>query len=160
MSIRRLLDADRATFQAIRLELFPEDEGLEWPVDELLSTDAVAFGAFDGQLVGYAAARFRSHAEGAWDAPATEQRIAYLEEWYVRESHRRRGIGGSLVVAIEGWARDHGATHLASDTDLDNRTSIAAHEALGLREVERAVHFVKKLQPAPEGDSIGRPEAS
>ncbi len=150
MEIRRLDDADRNLLRAIRLEMFPEDAGLEWPLDECLSPAAAAFGAPVGEaLAGYAVAGFRSHAEGAWDRPAAEQRIAYLEEWYVRPAHRGQGVGRALVEAVEGWARARHATHLASDTEWTNEASVAAHAALGLVEVERTVHFLKRLDPAP-----------
>lgn len=146
MDVRRLGPADRDQLRPIRLEMFPGDAGLDWPLDECLSPAAAAFGAFAGtELIGYAAAGWRSHAEGAWDRPAVEQRIAYLEEWYVRPGHRGRGVGRALVAAVEAWAGEQGATHLASDTEIGNDASIAAHQALGLAEVERAVHFLKRL---------------
>ncbi len=149
MEIRRLTWDDRDAFRAIRLELFPEDAGVEWPVRQFLAASSVAVGAFsDGGLIGYAAGGLRSHAEGAWDRPAAEQRIAYLEEWFVREDHRRRGVGRSLVTEVEMWARERQADYLASDTELDNITSQVAHGALGLLEVERAVHFLKPLVEA------------
>lgn len=146
MDIRRLTWSDRDAFAAIRLELFPEDDVVDWPVREFLSASSVAVGAFsEEELVGYAAGGLRSHAEGAWDRPAAEQRIAYLEEWYVREDHRRQGIGRRLVEEVEVWARERRADYLASDTELDNVVSQATHAALGIREVERAVHFLKPL---------------
>ena len=37
------------------------------------------------------------------------------------------------------------ATEMASDTWLENEASIAAHLKLGYEEVERLVHFVKRL---------------
>ncbi len=147
MDVRRLGAADRDRLRAIRLEMFPEDAGLEWPLDECLSTANAAYGAFAGaEMAGYAAAGWRSHAEGAWDRPAAELRIAYLEEWYVRPAHRGRGVGRALVAAVEAWARREGATHLASDTEVGNAVSIAAHLALGLAEVERTVHFLRPLR--------------
>ncbi len=160
MEIRRLAPVDREALREIRLELFPEDAGLEWPLDEYLgAVTATAFGAFaDGELAGYAAAGLRSHAEGAWDRPAARQRIAYLEEWYVRAAHRRRGVGRSLVEAAVAWAESLRATHLASDTEIDNEGSIAAHTALGLAEVERTVHFLMPLQPGPPPNLPGADE--
>jgi len=50
-----------------------------------------------------------------------------------------------LVRACESWARNLGLSVLASDAELDNETSQAAHVAVGFAEVERAVHFAKKL---------------
>ncbi len=158
MDVRRLTWDDRDAFAAIRLELFPDDDGPDWSIREFLSSAAVAVGAFDGdELVGYAAAGLRSHAEGAWDRAAAEQTIAYLEEWYVRETHRRTGVGRRLVGEVEDWAVEQRADYLASDTELDNQVSQAAHAALGFEEVERAVHLLKRLstgrQPEPGPDA-------
>lgn len=159
MEVRRLTRDDRDAFEAIRLELFPEDRGVDWPVREFLSSAAVAVGAFDGsELVGYAAAGLRSHAEGAWERPAAEQRIAYLEEWYVREGHRENGIGRALVEEVAAWARERRVDYLASDTEIDNLVSQTAHSALGFEEVERAVHFLERLSP-PDGTSGPAPNA-
>jgi aminoglycoside 6'-N-acetyltransferase I len=49
------------------------------------------------------------------------------------------------VQAVEAWAREQGYTEIASDTWLDNETSIRAHLALGYEESERLVHFRKSL---------------
>lgn len=159
MEIRQLTNDDRDVFRQIRLELFPEDDGIEWPVREYLSLAAFAFGAFiDGDLAGYSAGGLRSHAEGAWERPAGEQRIAYLEEWFVRPAFRRRGVGRALVEAVEAWAAERRADYLASDTELDNTVSQAAHAALGLAEVERAVHFLKPITSAPTVELSGELE--
>lgn len=150
MTTRRLTSEDREALASLRNEFFPEDAALDWPLREMLSAHTVAVGAFDGdELVGYAAAGLRSHAEGAWDRPAAEQRIAYLEEWYVTPSHRRRGFGRALVAGVEEWARELRADVLASDTEIGNETSVSAHAELGFEEVERAVHFVKSLPSEP-----------
>ena len=146
---------DRDAFAAIRLEFFGEDEGVEWPMREFLAPSGIAIGAFDdGALVGYAAGGLRSHAEGAWARPAAEQRITYLEEWYVREGHRRKGIGRRLVREVETSAVEWRADYLASDTELDNLISQAAHVAVGLEEVERAVHFLKRLDASDAAVSL------
>ena len=61
------------------------------------------------------------------------------------ERHYRHFNAATLVEAAEAWARERGHTEIASDTDPDNRTSIAAHRALGYEEVGRAVCFRKPL---------------
>lgn len=155
MEFRRLTADDRHALTAIRLEFFPDDEGVDWSVREFLAASGFAVGAFDdGVLVGYAAGGLRSHAEGAWDRPAAEQRIAYLEEWFVRDGHRRRGIGRRLVDEVEAWAAERRADYLASDTELDNLISQEAHAAVGFNEVERAVHFLKRLSPVHHDGSM------
>jgi aminoglycoside 6'-N-acetyltransferase I len=44
------------------------------------------------------------------------------------------------------WAKAKGFTEIASDTWLENESSIMAHKALGYTEVERIVCFVKPLK--------------
>lgn len=93
----------------------------------------------DNQLRGFIELSVRSCAEGCV-GPAP-----YIEGWYVDADVRGQGIGRNLVHAAENWAREHGYTELASDTELHNRASQLAHQALGFTEVERAVHFRKPL---------------
>jgi aminoglycoside 6'-N-acetyltransferase I len=71
--------------------------------------------------------------------------VGYIEGWYVDDDLRREGVGGLLVRAMEAWSREQGLTEIASDTWLDNQISIAAHLRLGYVEMERLVHFAKKL---------------
>jgi aminoglycoside 6'-N-acetyltransferase I len=63
----------------------------------------------------------------------------------VEERARRTGAGAALVAAVEEWGRAQGCTELASDADIHNDGSAAAHLALGFAEVERIVCFRKAL---------------
>ena len=94
----------------------------------------------DGRLGGYVEVGTRAYAEGCDTSP-----VAYVEAWYVDEELRRQGWGGRLFAAVEKWARDKGLRELASGSLIDNTTSIAAHKRLGFTEVERQVHFAKRL---------------
>ena len=94
-----------------------------------------------GELVGFAEASVRSHADGCDPTYA----VAYLEGWFVDEAHRAHGIGANLVKAVEGWARVMGCREFASDTWIDNVTSQHAHEALGFEVVDRCIHYRKTL---------------
>jgi aminoglycoside 6'-N-acetyltransferase I len=92
-------------------------------------------------LAGFAEASIRSHADGCDPAiPA-----GYLEGWYVERAHRGKGIGAALLQAAEEWARSQGCVEMASDTWADNEASQQAHRALGFEEVDRCVHYRKKL---------------
>ncbi len=95
----------------------------------------------DGAIIGFADASLRSYADGCDPA----RPVGYLEGWYVRDEHRRKGIGAALVRAVEEWARTQGCTEMASDTWLDNELSQEAHEALGFEEVDRCVLYRKGL---------------
>ena len=94
----------------------------------------------DGRLGGYVEVGTRAYAEGCDTSP-----VAYVEAWYVDEDLRRHGWGRRLFAAVETWARDKGLRELASGSLIDNTTSIAAHKHLGFTEVERQVHFAKRL---------------
>lgn len=98
----------------------------------------------DGRLAGVLELAVREYAEGC------EGATPYVESWFVDPDVRRSGVGRALLAAAERWARAHGYYELASDALLDNVASQRAHAAVGFEEVERAVHFRKKL--APQGD--------
>ena len=72
-------------------------------------------------------------------------RVGYLEGWYVVPEARRKGIGGALVAAAEGWARGQGCREFASDATLSNEACQRAHVALGFTETGRSVNFRKDL---------------
>ena len=92
------------------------------------------------QLAGYLFVGSRKYAEGCTSSP-----VAYLEEWFVDADVRRQGVGRALIAAAEAWAQGNGFNELASDTLIDNKTSLASHLALGFTEVERQINFIKKL---------------
>ncbi|MHC4375797.1 MAG: GNAT family N-acetyltransferase [Planctomycetota bacterium] len=94
----------------------------------------------EGAVLGFAELSVRSFAEGC-----RSDRVGYLEGWYVLPAERGRGVGRALVEAACDWARDQGCTEFASDTELDNRDSQAAHGALGFAEVGRLVLFRREL---------------
>jgi aminoglycoside 6'-N-acetyltransferase I len=95
----------------------------------------------EGEVVGFAQVGLRSHADGC----DTAHPVGFLEGWYVRPAHQRRGIGRALVRAAEEWARGHGCREMASDTWLESEESQAAHAALGFEIVDRVVNFRKSL---------------
>lgn len=73
-------------------------------------------------------------------------RVGFVEGWYLDPDLRRRGWGRRLIAAAEAWTDARGLTELASDAELDNPDSIAAHRAVGFRETFRLVHFLKKVR--------------
>jgi len=144
-SIRRATDADKQQWLHMRHGLWPEAplDYLSLDLDKLLANpNAGIFVASDpqGQLVGFVEAGLRDHGEGCDTSP-----VGYIEAWYVEPHVRGQKLGRDLVHTAEQWAREKGCTEMASDTWLDNEVSIAAHLKLGYYEVERLVHFVKRL---------------
>jgi len=94
----------------------------------------------DGTLAGFLEVGTRPYADGCDTSP-----VAYLEAWYVDPDVRRQGHGQALLDAAERWARECGYREMASDTQLDNAVSQAAHRQAGYQEVDRVVQFRKGL---------------
>lgn len=69
----------------------------------------------------------------------------YLEGWYVDPAWRNRGVGAALIERACDWARNAGYLELASDTEIDNTASQAAHQRLGFREIERTITYLRPL---------------
>lgn len=92
------------------------------------------------QLIGFVELSIRNYAEGC-----SLDRVAYLEGWYVEPFVRQQGVGAALIKAAEEWGRAQGCTEFASDTDLENHVSEAAHRALGFAETDRIMCFRKNL---------------
>jgi aminoglycoside 6'-N-acetyltransferase I len=107
------------------------------PMAVLLATD-------ENGASGFVELSIRPYAEGC-----KTERVAYLEGWFVMPHVRGRGVGRALIAASEEWALSQGCAEFASDTEVDNRASAAAHLALGF--VDRGVVrcFSKKLRKTP-----------
>jgi aminoglycoside 6'-N-acetyltransferase I len=97
----------------------------------------------DGGLVGFLEGSLRSFADGCETSP-----VGYIEGWYVDRDFRRHGVGAALVAAAERWATARGCREMGSDCFVDNRVSARAHTALGYEDVERLIHFRKRLPRA------------
>lgn len=147
LPIRPLNPSDTAEWLRMRLLLWPqcpperhEEEVADYwcRAGERLLT-LVAEG-LPGRLVGFAELNVRPFAEGHWDGP-----VVYVEGIWVDDEARRCGVARRLLVAAQDWAREKGYAAMASDCLLENDISIRMHMELGFHEVERAVHFLKKL---------------
>ncbi len=144
-TIRRAAYEDKPEWLRMRHGLWPDApiEYLALNLDDLLDDeDTAVFMAFNeqGQPVGFIEVSLRSFAEGCATSP-----VGYIEAWFVGELVRGQKLGQSLVHTAEHWAREKGCSEMASDTWLENETSIAAHLRLGYHEADRLVHFVKRL---------------
>ena len=144
-TIRRATYDDKSNWLRLRQRLWPDApiEYLNFDLDQRLADpDYAVFVASRGEenLVAFIETGLRAHGEGCETSP-----VGYIEAWYVDEHLRGQNLGRDLVQMAEQWAREKGCTEMASDTWLENEPSIAAHLRLGYAEVERLVHFVKRL---------------
>jgi len=145
MIIRFYRPEDRAEWLRMRRTLWDDCPGPrhDREMDEILEDDSedVFFAERpEGGLCGFLEVAIRSRADGCDPGP-----VGYLEGWYVDPDVRRQGVGRALVVAGEAWARSRGCQQMASDAELWNTVSHAAHGALGYHETARLVHFNKPL---------------
>lgn len=146
MNIRRMIDSDKSRWLELRRALWPDCpvEPHQIEMDQWQRSDGVVLLAegSDGQALGFAEVSVRrEHVEGTASAP-----VAYLEGWFVVPSHRRQGVGRSLIKAAQSWAREAGFSELASDAECANHDAIRAHLNLGFREVGRSVHYIIPLR--------------
>jgi len=144
-TIRRATYEDKGSWLGLRQRLWPDApvEYLNFDLDRRLSDpDYAVFVASREEegLTAFIEVGLRSYGEGCETSP-----VGYIEAWYVDEHIRGQKLGKELVYAAEQWARGKGCREMASDTWLENESSIAAHVRLGYTEVERLVHFVKRL---------------
>lgn len=142
--IRQATEHDKAEWLRMRKGIWPDapDEYLTYDMDDVLAGEKnnVFFAIKDDTPVGMIEVSLRESAEGCFESP-----VGYIEAWYVDERHRGGKLAGILTDAAEKWARQKGCREMASDTWLENQASIRAHTRLGYVEVERLVHFVKRL---------------
>lgn len=94
----------------------------------------------NGRLGGFLEASIRPFVEDCHT-----DHVGYLEGWFVEPEYRRQGLGAGLVEQAELWARSRDCTEMASDCEVGNATSAAAHVKLGYAETARLVHFRKDL---------------
>ena len=94
----------------------------------------------NGKLAGFLEASIRPFVEDC-----ESDNVGYLEGWFVDPEYRRQGLGRMLVSAAENWAKIRGCTEMASDAELGNDMSLAAHTKLGYEETSRLVHLRKEL---------------
>jgi len=146
--VRPAEPGDAVAWLAMRAELWPGESPGElgeevrgWLAERPRRDREVLLACSSGgRVLGFAELSVRSFAEGC-----RGDRVGYLEGWYVAPDQRGRGVGRALVKAALEWARRAGCAEFASDTELENASSQAAHAALGFAEVGRLVLFRRKL---------------
>ena len=144
MNIRKANERDGIDLVRLMRQLWPDA-----PEDEL--TLEVRLGIRSGKMhyfiaetdeaVGFCQLSFRhDYVPGTTSSPT-----AFLEGIYVVASVRQQDVATRLVEAASTYARSKGCDELGSDTEVENDGSQRFHERIGFREVERTVHYVKKL---------------
>lgn len=144
MDIRKAAKEDTQAVTCMALLLWPShtyDELFPEMLEAVVGDDTATFLAWEAEEpVGFAQCSLRrDYVEGVGHGPA-----GYLEGIFVRKDFRRRGIARSLTDACQAWARERGCLDFASDCELDNVESYRFHLAIGFREVNRVICFLRK----------------
>jgi aminoglycoside 6'-N-acetyltransferase I len=150
MIVRAIQKAEASEWVRLRARLWPHAapqelaaearaflEGAETP---MIAAAFVARGEEAAAAMGFLELGVRPFADGCESRP-----VAHVEGWYVEPAARGRGVGRALMTAAENWARERGFTELASDTEVENDVSLAAHLRFGFFETERLIKFRKPL---------------
>ena len=143
--IKKAEEADLAQISRLAALLWPDHDAgeLREELSALMEREDAAFFLVweEDRAVGFAQCQLRrDYVEGTEHSP-----VGYLEGIFVEEPFRRRGLAGKLLSACERWASEQGCREFASDCELENTRSQFFHNALGFREANRIVCFVKKL---------------
>jgi aminoglycoside 6'-N-acetyltransferase I len=148
MNVRAVEEGDAAVWAELRARLWPHARARELAVEVRdfltgVGTDLIsaAFIAEEpGAPLGFLELSIRPFADGCDSRP-----IPHVEGWYVVPFARGRGVGRALMESAEQWARFKGFIELASDTEIHNDGSLAAHVSCGFVETERLIKFRKRL---------------
>jgi GNAT superfamily N-acetyltransferase len=101
----------------------------------------------DGRVVGNVEARLERPIDSAPRQLLRHlgERRVVVDALGVEEPYRRRGVATRLMQAIEGWARERGATLVSLETDLASPLSMPFYERR-MAYHKRAVIFQKHLR--------------
>ena len=97
---------------------------------------------YNGEALAFISLSLRNdYVEGTDSSP-----VGYLEGIYVKPEWRGKGIGRELVEFAKSWSRDQGCFQLASDCELDNKSSEIFHNKMGFKEANRIICYTMDLK--------------
>ncbi len=142
--IRKANKADIEIISTLAKKLWPNSEydNLITDFSESLETHKETFFLFEDKIaIGFCSVSLRAdYVEGCTSSPT-----GYLEGIYVEPQYRKNGIGHKLVLAAINWSKEQGCIEFASDVEMHNIESQKFHEAIGMKESNRLVTYIKKI---------------
>jgi GNAT superfamily N-acetyltransferase len=107
--------------------------------ERLQKTDSTIFVASDnGQIVGFTQL-YPSFSS------VSMRRIWILNDLFVEESYRKRGVAKLLMSAAEEFARETGAIRIILSTQISNIAGQAIYESRGYSKDEEFYHYALRL---------------
>jgi ribosomal protein S18 acetylase RimI-like enzyme len=104
------------------------------------NNDSIVFAANDnGELVGFTQL-YPSFSS------VSMKRVWILNDLYVEESYRRRGIAKLLMSVAEEYAKESGAVRVILSTQISNITAQKLYEARDYIKNEEFYHYALRLQ--------------
>jgi ribosomal protein S18 acetylase RimI-like enzyme len=73
------------------------------------------------------------------------QRVWILNDLYVKEEHRRKGIATRLMDAVEVYAKESGAVRITLVTQIDNQIAQQLYESRGFIRDPEYYHYLLKM---------------
>lgn len=116
---------------------------LEQEFLELLESEnsAIFLKYMNENAVGFAHVNLRNdYVEGT-----SSSLVGYLEGIFIKKEFRKRGFAKELLEFCEKWAKEQGVKEFASDCEITNQKSLSFHKALGFKEANRIICFIKNL---------------
>ena len=136
MKIRKVNLTDKDEWARMRNTLWPssikehlEDIEKYFSNFEINTVEVFVLTRSGGKLCGFIELNVRNYAEGS-----SSTKVPYVEGWYIDPEPSGQGHGKQSMNAAESWAMENGFHELASDAEIENSGSIAAHKALGFKE--------------------------
>ncbi|AFZ23236.1 acetyltransferase [Cylindrospermum stagnale PCC 7417] len=112
----------------------------EFLKERFQNNDSVVFAASDnGKLIGFTQL-YPSFSS------VSMKRVWILNDLYVEESYRRRGIAKLLMSAAEEYAKESGAVRVILATQISNITAQKLYEARDYIKNEEFYHYALPLQ--------------
>ncbi len=147
ISIRKANDADLKVVQDLNYKLFLWDFdrdptlNINWPHEEpgrsyfvrrISGEHGVCFVAeYDGKLIGYAAGSVEKEI-----SPIATILRGELENIYVEEKFRSKGVGKLLTNALVDWCQQQGAQAMTVSAYFYNEAAVEFYKACGFKPLE------------------------
>lgn len=143
--IKKANKNDNKIIANLALLLWPNHnlKELEQEFLELLESkkSAIFIKYMNENAVGFAHVNLRNdYVEGTSSSP-----VGYLEGIFIKKEFRKRGFAKELLEFCEKWAKEQGVKEFASDCEITNQKSLSFHKALGFKEANRIICFIKNL---------------